>query len=75
MADALSIGLMLAGLAFAVYVVVVLFELVGDMAGERGHPAGPWYIVALCTSPFTAILLLWLFYDVEDADTVVPDQE
>ncbi len=46
---------------FVIGVIIVLFVWVGDMAKARGHSPWPWWILSFFTSPFLAIIIMWLF--------------
>ena len=54
--------------ALALFVTYLTFSLVGDMATARGHSPWPWWAISLLLSPFGSMLLLWVFFDVEDEE-------
>ncbi len=54
-------------LLFAVVLLLALFWLIGNMARARGHSPWPWWILAVFWSPFGSIIILWLFFPVEEA--------
>jgi hypothetical protein len=55
-------------LGLTIWIVYVIFQIVGEMAEARGHSPWPWWIISLCTSPFTAMFLLWLFFDLTEPE-------
>ena len=59
----------LLSLAVAMWFIWQLFALVGDMAERRGQDRILWQVAALFISPMGAMLLLWIFCDIEEPDT------
>lgn len=57
--------ILLSALFFALflYILWLLFDLVGDMAVARDHNPWPWWIISVIWSPFASIFILWLFFD------------
>ncbi|OBY25226.1 hypothetical protein [Leisingera sp. JC1] len=62
-----EIGLPIVVLVFFVWVVWLVFSLVGDMARARGHNPWPWWLLSIAWSPFASIVILWLFFSVEES--------
>lgn len=48
-----------------------LFALIDDMAEERGMNPWPWLVIGLFWTPFGSIIILWLFYDLAEDESVV----
>jgi carbon starvation protein CstA len=58
-------SLLLAGLGLAILVVWIMFTIVGGMAERRGQSRILWQVFALAINPLTAMVLLWLLFDVK----------
>lgn len=54
-------------LALIIVIVWALFSLVGEMARDRGHNPWPWWLLSIAWSPIASIIVLWLFFSVEDS--------
>ena len=54
-------------LALMVVIVWALFSLVGEMARNRGHNPWPWWLLSIAWSPIASIIVLWLFFSVEES--------
>ncbi len=46
-----------------------LFALVGDMATDRGHDPWVWWIISLVWSPVGSIIVMWVFFPIEDDES------
>ncbi|MCZ4269035.1 hypothetical protein O4H48_14135 [Rhodobacteraceae bacterium G21628-S1] len=55
-------------LALMVVIVWALFSLVGEMARDRGHNPWPWWLLSIAWSPIASIIILWLFFSVEESN-------
>lgn len=60
MTDGLAGLLGFAFLAFFIWMIVQLFQIVNDMAHDRNRDPLGWFLIALAWSPFAAIFILWL---------------
>ncbi len=65
----------LIGVVLSLMFIIWSFVVIRDMAARRGHSPWPWWIIALCGSPFGAMLLLWLFFDVTETDELEDEEE
>ena len=50
----------------SIWLIFALFKIVGDMAIKRGHNPWPWWLLSLSWSPIGSILIMWLFFDIQD---------
>ncbi|WP_065332158.1 hypothetical protein [Tritonibacter mobilis] len=55
-------------LALMVVIIWALFSLVGEMARDRGHNPWPWWLLSIAWSPIASIIILWLFFSVEESN-------
>ena len=63
MLEIIAAGLVL---VVALWVIWQLFAIVGDMAESRGQNALLWQVASLFINPIMAMLLLWMFCDLEN---------
>lgn len=59
-------ALILAIFIGAILIIWQLFAMVGDMAEDRGQDRFLWQVVALFINPVMAMLVLWVFCDVDE---------
>ena len=56
-------------LIFSLYLIYFVFAVVSNMARARGHSPWPWWFISLAWSPFGAMVVLWMFFDIQDRET------
>lgn len=64
----LEVFLAVFGIFFSLYLIYLIFAVVGDMAKARGHSPWLWWFISLVWSPFGSMFVLWLFFDVQDEE-------
>ncbi len=60
--------LILTAIVLVPALIFLIFSIVGDMAVARGHSPWPWWLLSLAWSPFATMIIMWLFFSVQDED-------